>query len=157
LLVDVTFESLTNKPYQLYVLYDPVLDNGGDDDSATSLDGKLLASDGKVASTLVASPRLGQTSSGYLGASDGWEDLRSDYKMDWSYRSASSGNVVQTAKTAVTCLPGNQRLTLALGFGTSTSGALTEAQGSLGTGFSKSKTDYETGWHDYLDSLEPVL
>src|SRR5215217_9404505 len=30
-LVDVTFESLTGKPLQLYTLYDPSLNNGGDD------------------------------------------------------------------------------------------------------------------------------
>jgi glucoamylase len=35
-LIDVTFESLTGRPYQLYALYDPSLDNSGDDDSATS-------------------------------------------------------------------------------------------------------------------------
>src|SRR5215216_2537103 len=32
-LVDVTFKSLSGQPYQLYALYDPSLDNGGDDDA----------------------------------------------------------------------------------------------------------------------------
>jgi glucoamylase len=159
-LVDVTFESLTGKPYQLYALYDPSLQNGGDDDTATSQNGQLLASDsdGNVASALVGSPGFAQTSSGYKGtSSDGWTDLSSDYTMNWSYDSASSpGNVVQIGKTTLTGLSGSQHLTLALGFGTTISGALSEAQGSLSTGFDKLRTDYQTGWHDYLSSLNPV-
>jgi glucoamylase len=63
-LVDVTFESLDGNPYQLYVLYDPSLNNGGDDDTASSQNGQLLASDGKVASALVSAPRFAQASSG---------------------------------------------------------------------------------------------
>ena len=49
-LVDVKFESLTGKPYQLYAIYDPSLDNGGTDDSATSEGARLLASDVDAAS-----------------------------------------------------------------------------------------------------------
>jgi glucoamylase len=157
-LVDVTFESLTGKPYQLYALYDPSLDNGGDDnddDTATSTDGKLLASDGNVTSALVSAPRFEQASSGYLGTSDGWTDLKDDYRMDWNYGSASTpGNVVQTARTSLTGLSGSQHLTLSLGFGTTTSAAFKGAQGSLTSGFPKAETDYQTGWHNYLGSLK---
>src|SRR5215203_3705342 len=162
LLVDVTFESLTGQPYQLYALYDPSLSNGGDNDTATSQNGQLLASDGKVASALVSAPGFGQTSSGYKGtSSDGWIDLSSPnssspiYSLDSSYDSASSpGNVVQIGKTTLTGLLGSQDLTLALGFGGTTSGALNAAQGSLGTGFDKAQTDYVGGWHKYFSSLK---
>jgi glucoamylase len=154
-LVDVTFESLDSKPYQLYALYDLSLNNGGDDDTAGSQNGQLLASDGKVASALVAAPRFDQTSSGYKGKSDGWVDLQGNYKMDWTFGSASKpGNVVQTAKTALTGLPGSQHLTLSLGFGGTTSGALSTAQASLMGGFPAVAANYETGWHNYLDSLK---
>ena len=160
-LVDVNFESLSRKPYQLYAIYDPSLDNGGTDDSATSEGARLLASDvdaasegGDVASALVGSPGFAQVSSGHLGASDGWTDLKEDYKMDWDYRSASNGNVVQTAKTTLSGLPNSQRLTLSLGFGSNTSEALQGTQTSLKSGFQTVQTNYQTGWHDYLGSLE---
>jgi glucoamylase len=152
-LVDVSFESLSGKPYQLYALYDPSLDNGGNDDTATRAGARLLASDGGVASALVAAPEFGQTSSGYKGTSDGWTDLKNDYTMNWNYGSASKGNVVQTGRTSLTGLPGSQRLTLALGFGETTSGASRVAQGSLGTGFPSVRDNYQAGWHNYLDSL----
>src|SRR5215203_1300960 len=152
-LIDVNFESLSGKPYQLYALYDPSLNNDGNNDTATSQNGQLLAGDGSVASALVGTPGFAQTSSGYKGASDGWTDLRSNYNMDWSYGTATSpGNVVQMGKTTLTGLSGGQHLSLALGFGTTTSGALSEAQGSLSTGFESVQTNYQSGWHNYLNS-----
>src|SRR5215212_884354 len=152
-LIDVTFESLTNRPYQLYALYDPSLDNGGDDDTATSQNGQLLASDGDVASALVGTPQFEQISNGYKGKSDGWVDLQRNYKMDWSFGSASKpGNVVQTAKTTLTGLEGSRELTLALGFGSNTSGALNTAQTSLASGFESAQTSYQADWHNYLGS-----
>ena len=155
-LVDVTFESLTGEPYQLYVLYDPSLDNGGDDDTATRSGARLLASDGGVASALVTAPEFGQTSNGYKGTSDGWTDLRNEYTMDWNYGSASKGNVVQTGRTSLTGLAGSQHLTLALGFGATTSAASKGAQTSLGTGYSTVMSSYQAGWHQYLGSLDKM-
>ncbi len=82
-LVSVRFESLTGKPYRLYVLGDPALSNTGDDDSASG----TTAYDKTNASALATTPALTKTSVGYMGASDGWTDLRDDYTMDWTYDS----------------------------------------------------------------------
>src|SRR5215216_4464903 len=152
-LVDVTFESLDGNPYQLYAFYDPSLSNDGMDDTASSQNGQLLASDGKVASALVAAPQFDQISSGYKGKSDGWIDLQRNYKMDWSFGSASKpGNVVQTAKTTLTGLEGSRDLTLALGFGSNASGALNTAQTTLASGFDSAQMSYQADWHNYLGS-----
>jgi glucoamylase len=97
LLVDVRFESLTGKPYRVYALFDPALNNNGDDDSGNTKGGALLADDGKVGSALIAAPGFGRRSTGYLGKSDGWTDLRDDFRMDWHYKSSPNGNVFQTA------------------------------------------------------------
>jgi glucoamylase len=155
LLIDVTFESFKGGPLDLYALYDPSLANGGMDDSGQSSGTDLLASDTSVASALTASPTFSRVSNGYLGTSDGWQDLRRDYTMDWTYTAAPNGNVVQTAKADVTGLRGSQRLTIALGFGGTTSAALTAARGSLAAGFGSVSTSYKNGWHGYLASLKP--
>jgi glucoamylase len=97
-LVDLSFESLTGAPYQVYAYLDPSLTNTGMDDSGTCGSARLLASDGATASALIASPGLAQTSCGFLGTSDGWTDLRDDHMMDWHFASAPSGNVVQTGR-----------------------------------------------------------
>jgi glucoamylase len=154
-LVDVKFESLTGKKLSLYVLYDPSLSNDGTDDSGATSGATLLASDSKSASALAAAPAFTRTSNGYLDASDGWTDLHSDFKMDWTYGSAPSGNVVQTAETGLTGLPGSQQLTLALGFGGSGSAASAAASASLSSGFAAASSAYADGWHSYLAGLSP--
>jgi glucoamylase len=154
LLVNIQFQSLTGKPYSVYALYDPSLNNNGNDDSGTSGDGQLLAYDGTVASALIAQPAFGKTSTGYLGTSDGWSDLRSDYRMDWSYGSATNGNVVQMARTGINGTT-SQNLVLSLGFGGSQASALATATGALSQGFDPTATAYQSGWHSYLDGLKP--
>jgi glucoamylase len=153
-MMDVDFRSLTGKPYQLYALYNPRLSNGASDkldDSGRSEGGALLAHDAKTGSALVASPGFTATSSGYLGTSDGWQDLRTDHTMDWHY-DATNGNIVQTGRTALDGL-GHRGLTLALGFGGTDGAALTTARSSLGSGFRSVSGEYARGWHDYVRGL----
>ena len=154
LLMDLTFQSLTGAPYQVYAYADPSLTNDGMDDSGTCASGQLLATDGTTASALIASPALAQTSCGYLGSSDGWTDLRSDFAMDWHYASAPDGNVVETGRLKLDGT-GQQHATLALGFGGTTAAALSAAQASLAGGFRAAASAYAAGWHDYLASLKP--
>jgi glucoamylase len=149
-LVDVKFESLTGTPYQLYVLGDPALSNTGDDDSASG----TTAYDKTNASALATTPALTKTSVGYMGASDGWTDLRDDHHMDWAYDTAAApGNVVQTGATSLTGLEGHQHLTLALGFGAKPDAAAETARASLRAGFAKAADRYTEGWHRYLSGL----
>jgi glucoamylase len=156
LLISLHFESLSGEPYALYAVYDPALANDGMDDSGTSEDGVLLARDGSAASALMAQPAFEKTSSGYLGTSDGWTDLRQDFAMDWSYRSALDGNVVQMGELPVNGLAGRQQVTIALGFGSRIEDAWGAARGSLRTGFEPVARLYAEGWRAWLDSLPPA-
>ena len=97
-LVDVTFESLTGQPYQLYALYDPL---------STTAVTMTLPPAGRPAAgerrrrrqRACGRPRVrAGPRTDYQGTSDGWADLEDDYTMDWNYRFASKGNVVQTAQ-----------------------------------------------------------
>ena len=153
-LVDVRFQSLTRRPLRLYVLHDPALSNNGDDDSGATRGGALVAWDAKAASALVASRPFRRTSSGFLGVSDGWTDLKDDHRMNWRYNPAAGGNVVQTARTR---LNGRRRqtMTLALGFGADRGSALATARASLGRGFARAQRAYSAGWHDYIAGLRP--
>jgi glucoamylase len=153
LLVDVRFQSLTGKPYQVYALLDPALSNDGNDDSGTARHGTLLTQDAKAGSALIADPSLGRTSTGYLDASDGWTDLRDDYTMDWTYRSSPHGNVAQTAQTRLDGVR-HRHLQLALGLGGTSKAALGNARTSLKRGFPAVARAYAAGWHRYLGSLK---
>ena len=154
-LLDVSFQSLTGRPYQVYAYVDPSLTNDGMDDSGSCGSGSLVATDGHTASAVLAAPAFAQTSCGYLGTSDGWTDLRSDYALDGHYSSAPNGNVVQTARLKVDGL-GQQHATLAVGFGSTAAAATAAAQGSLAAGFPAVSSAYAAGWHSYLDSLKPA-
>jgi glucoamylase len=154
-LTDIAFSSLDGRPYQVYALYDPSLGNGGMEDTGSTDGGMLVARDGRTVSALAAAPGLKARSNGFLGASDGWTDLRDDHRMDWKYASARRGNVVQTARLALTGVGAERHVTLALGFGDSPGGARGAARASLARGFAATARAYASGWHRYLDGLRP--
>jgi glucoamylase len=154
-MMDVDFQSLTGHPYRLYTLYNPRLGNGASDkldDSGRSLSDALVAHDSTMGSALLAAPGFTKTSSGYLGTSDGWQDLNADHTMDWNYE-ATNGNIVQTGQTALTGVGNQRRLTLALGFGGDEDSALSTARTSLSSGFRAVSGRYAAGWHSYVGSL----
>jgi glucoamylase len=153
LVIDVRFESSTGTPLALYALADPALSNDGSDDSGSSAGDALLAQDASAGSALVASPRFTRTSSGYLGTSDGWTDLRSDFRMDWAYGSAPNGNVVQTGRTALDGVT-STHMTLVLGFGATGAAAHNTARAALASGYESAAGRYADGWHTYLGSLK---
>src|SRR2546429_46604 len=126
------------------------------DDTGRTQGGALAATDGRGSDALAASSGFQKTSSGYLGVSDGWTDLASDHRMNWAYHASEPGNVVQTGLTQLTGLAGGQRLTLAIGFAVTTSGAVARAHASLAAGFGTTRQRYSAGWHQYLAGLRPV-
>lgn len=155
-LVDIEFRSLTGQRYRVYVLHDPALSMTGNDDTGWTQSGALVATDGTNSDAVLASSGFSKTSSGYQGQSDGWTDLASDHQMDWTYTADQPGNVVQTGQTQLTGLAGGQHLTLAIGFATSTSAAVSTARASLASGFADIQQAYAAGWHQYLATLNPV-
>src|SRR3954451_11474386 len=154
LLIDVRFTSRTGKKLALYALADPALSNTGNDDSGTATRRALLAQDASAGEALIAEPGFTRTSVGYLGTSDGWSDLRTDFRMDHAYRSAPKGNVVQTGRTKLDGVR-KRHLTLALGFGPNAAAARSAARASLGRGFGRTARRYADGWHRYLHAVKP--
>jgi len=156
LLVDVRFESLDGRARRVHVLHDPALSNGGDDDRARAAGDALVAEDADAAVALDAAPALERASVGFLGASDGWRDLRGDGDLDATYaRTGRAGNVTHAGRTALTGRPGGRRLTLALGFARRAEGALRTARAALARGFPSAARAYAAGWDGYLASLNP--
>ncbi|GIJ47619.1 glucan 1,4-alpha-glucosidase [Virgisporangium aliadipatigenens] len=141
LMARVEFSSRAGQ--RLYALYDPSLNDNGNDDTGSTVDGALVARDGTGASYLAARPSFGATSSGYAGTSDGWTDLRADGRLDTRYaRAADPGNVVQTAEVRLS----HGKATLALGFDT-------DPEASLRTGFDRVNAEYARSWHRYVGRL----
>nr|MDQ3743881.1 glucan 1,4-alpha-glucosidase [Acidobacteriota bacterium] len=148
-LIDIQFEART--ACDVYVYYDPSLNNSGMHDSAWTEEGALLASDADKASALVASGGFTETTNGYFETSDGFAELRSRGHLQTRYARAADGNVVQVGE-----IRGSAKFTLALGFGREPAEALKNARASLAKGFEKARAEYEQGWHDYVRTLRRV-
>jgi glucan 1,4-alpha-glucosidase len=152
-LMSIRVKALDGGTYTPYVLYNPSLANSGMGDSGDAVGQSLVAHDGSVASALVAQPAFTKVSSGFSGVSDGLTDLATDQHLDWTYKTAASGNLVQIGQLPDTSNGKPSDSTVALGFGSSETNALGTATASLRLPFAATRDAYTTGWHDYLASV----
>ena len=51
---------------------------------------------------------------GYVGTSDGWQDLMDNFKMDWEFRAAKEGNIALTGEIG---LQGGDEFAIAIALG----------------------------------------
>ncbi len=118
--------------------------------SATVSSG-FAAEDGNIASALYFTSDVEEWNIGYLGTSDGIDQLRKFGKIRDSYGEATNGNVVEIGR-----IMNPKRFTVLLGFGADVLKASTAAAASLRKGFDKCLAEYEKGWADYVAKLPRV-
>ena len=107
----------------------------------------------RVTGALVASRPFAAESSGFVGTpSDGLKQLDAHYRLVSQYRTATGGNVVQTAEINTT--PGRP-FSLALGFGPGARAASRAALASARTPFGRTLAGYVAGWRRYDRTLRP--
>lgn len=143
--------------YHLYVLLAPHLGNQGRHNQARVEDFNgipmLMAEHEGCGLALACSVPWKGRSAGYVGVSDGWQDLRAHGRMAWQYAGASDGNVALTGEVD---LSEGATFLLALGFGRTMHEAAHRARASLGEGFGEARTRYVrewTAWQRHLRSL----
>ncbi|HXD76247.1 MAG TPA: glucan 1,4-alpha-glucosidase [Puia sp.] len=141
--------------YELYVLLAPHLGNQGSGNTAWvgEFEGQplLFARHGKNTLALACSSPWLKRSVGYVGSSDGWQDLASHKTMAWEYSRAENGNIALTG--GIDLMDAEGDCTLAVGFGKDADEAAHNAIGSLRDGFDKAKNDYITGWKKWIKTL----
>jgi glucoamylase len=140
--------------YRLHVLLAPHLGNQGGGNTAwvgefegTSL---LFAQRDGSALALACSVPWRKRSVGFVGSSDGWQDLQAHKKMTWEYTRAENGNVALTAEIDLSQTQGE--FVLALGFGSTPNEAARNAIASLHDGFDTAKQAYISGWHEWIET-----
>ena len=164
-----------NVDYHVYLRYDPTINgNGGGGSGNGGGDSGLIdtstghavpvAYDTRTASQAVnrtyavpvftaldASRPFGQVSNGFVGAaSDGLAQLDATHSLSATNDTASNGNLVQTAQLD---LAKEAEITVALGFGTTQSEAVSAAAGSLHADFGDVRESFDAGWRAYDASL----
>jgi glucoamylase len=144
--------------YSLYALLTPHLGNHGDGNSAWAGEYKgvpmLFARWNGYALALACSePWLGR-SVGYVGVSDGWQDISRHKKMTWQYGGADDGNVALTGEIDLKATGG--RFVLAVGFGRDEWEAGHQARASLLQGFKAARDEYVKAWTEWLKNVQPL-
>jgi glucoamylase len=144
--------------YHLYVLLAPHLGDQGKGGNAWVGDFKgvpmLLAEHATVGMALACSAPWLRRSAGYVGTSDGWQDIHQHKTMTWTYGSADDGNVALTGEVDLTACGG--AFTLALGFGHSATEAGHRARASLNGGFDAARDTFADQWTAWHESLRPL-
>ncbi|HMC24905.1 MAG TPA: hypothetical protein VKH14_05470, partial [Candidatus Udaeobacter sp.] len=97
--VEVLDESLLGK-LQLYALLAPHIAGFGAGNSGWCVEVggiKLIRAQRKDVHLIMAcSTGFSRRSVGYVGFSDGWQDLMDNFQMDWEFRTAEEGNIALT-------------------------------------------------------------
>jgi glucoamylase len=157
ILVKINYTGLSSN--ELYLYYDPSLNNSGMQDTAWT-DGKaFLAAEGDKTSALICSRcELDEMTNGFLDTNDGISQLKKNGKIINQFARAEKGNVVQTARLSSSfsdklSKANSRSFELVLSFGRNSSEALKTAQNSAVRGFQKIRLEYEKGWGDYVKTL----
>jgi glucoamylase len=132
----------------LYVLLAPHLETSGWGNSAQRLSvaGKdiLVAWKGRTYLALGANAGFSKTSCGYVGSSDGWQDLKDNFHLDWEFDRAEDGNVAVIGQIDISR---DKEFTLGLAFGEGLHAAVSTLTQSLSIPYSDHRKRYIDQWH----------
>lgn len=137
-----------------FVLFKPAIANSGSRDLGRIENGALIATENhsSIFAAVVASTGWRKTSAGYVGYSDGWQDLSKNFVITEPAQHVGPGNIALTGELA-TDLSKPITFEIALAFGPSQEAAIETAQHALRTPFKTSFDRYQKGWKSYLDRL----
>jgi glucoamylase len=154
-LIEVEFNGQPGQ--QLYVICDPMMAGTDADDTASAYGGQgaFVMYEKYYSAALIADVGFDEMSVGFEGASDGWNDLKKNFRLTRKYTKAENGNVVCVARIR---RPAEQqgkplRFTLALAFSDEPETALLDAEHALETGFAALQREYEKGWNEWLSTI----
>lgn len=144
--LEVLDETLRGK-LRLYALLAPHVSGEGRNNtgwcSETAGNALLHAERGGVHLVMGCSSGFSRRSVGYVGASDGWQDLIPDFKMDWEFHSADDGNIALTGEI----IPkGDSPFTVAIAFGETCHSSVANLLQSLAEPFEEQKEAYVRQW-----------
>jgi glucoamylase len=144
--LEVMDESLRRK-LRLYALLAPHIAGFGAGNSGRCIQVggiKLIRAQRKNVHLIMAcSTGFSRRSVGYVGFSDGWQDLMHNFKMDWQFESAENGNIALTGEVN---LPHTGEFTMAVAFGRSYQSTTAKLFQSLAEPFESHRLAYVRQW-----------
>jgi glucoamylase len=144
--LEVLDESLRPK-LRLYALLAPHLARQGAGNSGwcSEIGGNtLLHAERKGVHLVMGCSRgFSRRSIGFVGASDGWQDLMDNFVMDWEFRSAAHGNIALTGEI---CLQGADEFAVAIALGGSCQSTVARLLQSLAEPFEVHREAFVRQW-----------
>ncbi|MGA7110014.1 MAG: glycoside hydrolase family 15 protein [Terracidiphilus sp.] len=137
---------------KVYALLAPHLDGGGAANTARAVDiaghKVLLAWKNEWSLAMDASCGFSRVSCGFVGASDGWRDVTDNYRMDWEFGSATSGNIAVMGELNLGAAgaDGSRVFVVAIGIGQGHHTALQKTVSALATPFEQHRERYIVQW-----------
>ncbi len=153
----VRFEPLQGElaDYHLYALLSPHLENFGNGNTGWMGDYKgypmFFAQHDDTTLSMASSAPWKKTSVGFVGTSDGWQDLSQHFQMEWEYTRAENGNIAFTGEIDLAAC--NGEFVLALGFGHIWSEAGQHARSTLFEDYTETRRHYVAQWKDWQNKL----
>lgn len=144
--------------YHLYVLLAPHLGNRGAGNTAWIGDHgglpMLFAERSGIGLALACSVPWIRRSVGFVGISDGWQDVMENKQMTWEYTRAEDGNVALIGEVDLQKFGGS--CVIAVGFGQGASRAGEEVSASLRNEFEIIRSAYIGEWEGRQQKLRPL-
>ncbi|HEY3808406.1 MAG TPA: glycoside hydrolase family 15 protein, partial [Steroidobacteraceae bacterium] len=134
-------------PYRLVAVLAPHLGSTGRDNRAWVEAGSGYAQRGAFAVCLAANAALKHLSAGYVGFSDGWQDMHLHGALTFDYDSASHGTVALSGEAQ------GQSGVLAVAFAESWRGARTLVRTALAEGFDAVRGEFLRRWETWGGQL----
>jgi glucoamylase len=145
--VKITGDEATLSKLKCYALLAPHLDGGGAGNSARSVEiaGQrcVLAWKNDVSLAFGADCGFSRTSSGFVGASDGYQDLSTHMKMTWSFGQALGGNIAVMGEIDVAL---HREFTIAIALGDGHHAALSGMMQTLSTPYLEHRNRFIEQW-----------
>ena len=138
---------------KVYALLAPHLDGGGAGNTGRALDiaGRkvLLAWKNNWSLVMAASCNFSRVSCGFVGTSDGWRDVMTNFSMTWEFGSASGGNVALLGEInlAEAGTDGAREFTLAIGVGEGNHTAAQKTMQALAKPYAEHRKRFVDQWH----------
>jgi glucoamylase len=146
------------RDYRLFALLAPHLANFGYGNTGwvDAYKGRpmLFAQRDGFALALGSSAPWLKRSVGFVGTSDGWQDLSQHFQMTWDYDRAENGNIALTAEIDLAAC--NGEFVLALGFGGIWAQAGQQVISSLLAPYEKIREEYVSHWRHWQKGLKKL-
>ena len=132
-----------------YLLTNPHINNSGYSDSARVEGDGFVISENQLQLAITSSVGFKNRSVGFVGSSDGFQDLSNNFKLDYKFTTATNGNTATTGELNIPTQAGIYKIVLAYSFK-----GMNPFKKQKMLDVENIRKSYFDGWSTYLNQLK---